>query len=56
MLFATAVARLQNYLDKRRTYKRKLAEINDLSTRDLTDLRADRHEMIRHLQREVFGR
>jgi hypothetical protein len=55
LLFASLVADLKVRLERRRTYRRKVAEIRDLSTRDLADLRADRSEMLHHLWLETYG-
>jgi hypothetical protein len=55
LLFASLIADLKVRLERRRTYRRKVAEIRDLSTRDLADLRADRSEMLHHLWLETYG-
>lgn len=55
MIFASLIAGLRLRLEKRREYNRKVAEIRDLSSRDLTDLRADRGEMLSHLWQETYG-
>jgi hypothetical protein len=55
LLFASFIADLKVRRERRRTYLRKLAEIRDLSTRDLADLRADRSEMLRDLWLETYG-
>ena len=56
MLFASLIADLKVRLERRRIYHRKVAEIRDLSTGDLADLRADRGEMLRHLWVETYGK
>ena len=55
MIFASLVSRIQQRLDKRRRYRRLVAEIESLSSRDLADLRADRTEMLRHAYAQVYG-
>ena len=42
-------------LDKRRRYKRAVAEINALSNRDLTDMRADRADMLYWARKDILG-
>lgn len=39
---------------KRNRYNRLVAEIEALSPRDLSDLRADRSEMLRQVYREIY--
>lgn len=55
MFFAALVAKFNDMLAKRRLYNAKAAEIFDLSTDDLADLRADRGEMLRYLRQEIYG-
>jgi hypothetical protein len=56
MLFASIIAALKSRIERRKTYNRRVAEIMDLTTRDLADLRADRSEMLRFLWEETYGR
>jgi len=56
MLFAGLIAELRTRLAKRREYRRLVDEILSLSDRDIADLRADRHEMLFNVRREVYGR
>lgn len=46
---------LQNRIEKRRKYKRLVAEINELSGRDLADIRADRSELLFSAYKQVYG-
>ena len=55
MIFSSLVASTQNRLAKRRHYNRLVAEIESLSPRDLSDLRADRSEMLFHAYKNVYG-
>ncbi|MGO4834087.1 hypothetical protein AB4144_17650 [Rhizobiaceae sp. 2RAB30] len=55
MIFSTLVARTQDRLAKRAKYRRLVAEIESMSTRDLVDLRADRSEMLHQAYRSVYG-
>jgi len=55
MLFAGLIAHFKDRLAKRAEYRRLVAEIESLSNRDLTDLRADRIDMIRHAHQQVYG-
>ena len=47
---------LRNVLAKRSRYARMVAEIEGLSERDLSDLRADRAEMLYQAYQEVYGK
>jgi hypothetical protein len=49
------IAYAQARIEKRREYNRLAGEIASLSQRDLSDLRADRGEMLRHAYRKVYG-
>ena len=55
MILSNLVAKTQSHLAKRRQYNRLVAEIESLSPRDLSDLRADRSEMLHHAYRRVYG-
>jgi hypothetical protein len=55
MLFAAIITHLKDRLAKRAEFRRLVAEINTLSERDLSDLRADRAEMIYHARHQVYG-
>ena len=55
MIFATLIARLQDRLEKRRRYQRLIAEIMDLSDREIADLQGDRAEMIRYARWRVYS-
>jgi hypothetical protein len=55
MIFASLIAHLKDRLAKRAQYRRLVAEINSLSSRDLVDLRADRTDMLRGAWQEVYG-
>jgi cell division protein FtsB len=54
VIFATFIARLQDRLEKRRRYQRLVAEIMDLSEREIADLQGDRSEMIRYARWRVY--
>lgn len=60
MIFDDIVARARTNIAKRRRYNRLVAEIENLSSRDLADLRADRSEMLFQVPSrstaEFFGR
>lgn len=55
MIFSNLVAKTQKQIAKRKQYNRLVAEIESLSPRDLSDLRADRSEMLYHAYRRVYG-
>jgi hypothetical protein len=55
VIFATLIARLQDRLEKRRRYQRLIAEIMDLSDREIADLQGDRAEMIRYARWRVYS-
>lgn len=46
---------LQNRFARRRQYKRLVAEIDTLTPRDLTDIRADRSELLYRAYQQVYG-
>ncbi|MDQ0392527.1 hypothetical protein [Labrys monachus] len=55
MIFASIIAHLKDRLAKRARFRRMIDEINSLSNADLTDLRADRTDMLRSAYQEVYG-
>lgn len=55
MILSNIVARTKDRLAKRNRYKRLVAEIESLSTRDLADISGNRAEMLRHAYMEVYG-
>ncbi|MDX8500430.1 hypothetical protein RFM99_18650 [Mesorhizobium sp. VK4C] len=55
MIFDNLVSRARNNIAKRRHYNRLVAEIENLSSRDLADLRADRSEMLYQVHKQVYG-
>jgi uncharacterized protein YjiS (DUF1127 family) len=54
-MFDNFVARARASLVKRRNYNRLVAEIENLSNRDLADLRADRSEMLYQVHKQIYG-
>ena len=55
MIFDNFVSRARTSMAKRRHYNRLVAEIENLSSRDLADLRADRSEMLYQIRKQVYG-
>ncbi|WP_192246432.1 hypothetical protein [Mesorhizobium silamurunense] len=55
MIFDNLVSRARNNIAKRRHYNRLVAEIENLSSRDLADLRADRSEMLYQIHKQIYG-
>ena len=55
MIFASLISYFKNRMAKQAEFLRLMAEIDNLSDRDLRDLRADRLEMIRHAREQVYG-
>ncbi|WP_292422672.1 hypothetical protein [Mesorhizobium sp.] len=55
MVFDNIVARARTNIAKRRQYNRLVAEIENLSSRDLADLRADRSEMLYQIRKQIYG-
>jgi hypothetical protein len=47
--------RARDGIAKRKHYNRLISEINALSERDLTDLRASRSEMLDQVHRQFYG-
>ncbi|MDG4893214.1 MULTISPECIES: hypothetical protein [unclassified Mesorhizobium] len=54
-MFDNLVSRARASIAKRRQYNRLVAEIENLSGRDLADLRADRSEMLYQIHRQIYG-
>ncbi|WP_167524519.1 MULTISPECIES: hypothetical protein [unclassified Mesorhizobium] len=55
MIFDNIVSRARTNIAKRRQYNRLVAEVENLSSRDLADLRADRSEMLYQIHRQIYG-
>ena len=55
MIFAGIIANIPAWLAKRREFRRRVAEIESLSQREITDLRADRGHMLRDVRLEMYG-
>ena len=55
MIISSLVSRARDRLAKRNRYKRLVAEIESLSTRDLADISGNRAEMLRHAYMEIYG-
>ncbi|WP_245467316.1 MULTISPECIES: hypothetical protein [unclassified Mesorhizobium] len=54
-MFDNLVYRARASIAKRRQYNRLVAEIENLSGRDLADLRADRSEMLYQIRKQIYG-
>ncbi|WP_292077796.1 hypothetical protein [Mesorhizobium sp.] len=54
-MFDNLVSRARTSIAKRRQYNRLVAEIENLSGRDLADLRADRSEMLYQIRKQIYG-
>ena len=54
-MFKSLIASVQKQIADRRRYLRAIAEIDALSPRDLTDLRADAGEMRYQAWAEIYG-
>lgn len=54
-MFRNFVNYANSRIEKRREFNRLASEIAGLSARDLSDLRADRGEMLRHAYKSVYG-
>ncbi|WP_245463422.1 MULTISPECIES: hypothetical protein [unclassified Mesorhizobium] len=54
-MFDNLVSRARVSIAKRRQYNRLVAEIENLSGRDLADLRADRSEMLYQIRKQIYG-
>jgi uncharacterized protein YjiS (DUF1127 family) len=55
-MFSTLVKHAKARIDKRLRYNRLVAEIEGLTQRDLTDIGADRSEMLRQAHLDIYGR
>jgi hypothetical protein len=55
MIFASLIAHVKDRLTKRAEFRRLVAEINSLTQSDLTDLNADRGDMIHGAYQQVYG-
>ncbi|TPI37785.1 hypothetical protein FJW07_18100 [Mesorhizobium sp. B3-1-9] len=55
VMFDNLVSRARASMAKRRHYNRLVAEIENLSSRDLADLRADRSEMLYQVHKQIYG-
>ncbi|RWL40372.1 MAG: hypothetical protein EOR60_30480 [Mesorhizobium sp.] len=55
VMFDNLVSRARASIAKRRQYNRLVAEIENLSGRDLADLRADRSEMLYQIRKQIYG-
>jgi hypothetical protein len=55
MIFDNIVSRARTSIAKRRHYNRLVSEIENLSSRDLADLRADRSEMLYQIHKQIYG-
>ena len=54
-MFSTVLDNARHRWAQRTRYQRMIREINELSNRDLADMKADRGSMIRHAYAEVYG-
>lgn len=55
MILNDLISRAQHRIEKHRRYSRAVAEINSLSNRDLSDMRADRSELLYWARKEILG-
>ncbi|MGB3832322.1 MAG: hypothetical protein WA975_10715 [Mesorhizobium sp.] len=55
MMFDNLVSRARDRLEKRRRYNRLVAEIENMSERDLADIRASRSEMLYQVRKQIYG-
>ena len=55
MIFDGLMTRARTTIAKREHYNRLVAEIENLSGRDLADLRADRSEMLYQIHKAIDG-
>jgi len=55
MIFAGFVAQIKDRLAKRAEFRRLVDDINSLTSGDLTDMRANRTEMIHRAYLHVYG-
>jgi uncharacterized protein YjiS (DUF1127 family) len=49
------IRRARRNIDRRHRYNQAIAEINALSARDLSDMRADRGEMLYRARKDILG-
>lgn len=54
-MFSTVLVRARQRLAQRSRYQRMIREINELSSRDLAELNADRGTMLRQAYADVYG-
>ena len=55
MAFDNLFSRARTSMAKRSHYNRLVAEIENLTSRDLADLRADRSEMLYQVHKQIYG-
>ena len=55
MAFDNLFSRARSSMAKRKHYNRLVAEIENLTSRDLADLRADRSEMLYQVHKQIYG-
>lgn len=55
MNFSSLISRAQSRIESHRRYSRAVAEINALSNRDLSDMRADRSELLYWARKDILG-
>jgi hypothetical protein len=54
-MFKTIIATVQKQISDRRRYLRAIAEIDSMSQRDLSDIRADPAEMRQQIWNDIYG-
>jgi hypothetical protein len=55
MLFAALIATIRDRAQKRARYERLVREIEQMTPRDLADIRASRTDMLRGVYQQVYG-
>ena len=55
MILDSLMTRARESIAKRKHYNRLVAEIENLTSRDLADLRADRSEMLYQVHKQIYG-
>ncbi|WP_164480440.1 hypothetical protein [Mesorhizobium sp. Root552] len=55
MFLDNLIARARNGIARRNDYNRIVDEINNLTDRDLADMRASRSEMLYQVRQQFFG-
>lgn len=55
MFLDSLIARARNGIARRNDYNRIVDEINNLTDRDLADMRASRSEMLYQVRQQFFG-